>query len=234
MKILKKLTPHLVKALWIKAIIYLKKIRLRRRTIKIGKNVLIDFFTEIEEKVSIGNFTQIQSSKIGLGTYISEFSTLQHTKIGRFCAIADHVRAGIGSHPTKDFVSIHPAFFSTTKQAGFSFVNTNLFDELPKVENSKFTVEIGNDVWIGSGVIILDGVKIGDGAIIGANSVVTKDVESYYISVGIPAKPLRKRFNQEQIAFLKKFRWWERDFEWIKKNAYLFTDINKLIKNYSD
>lgn len=54
-------------------------------------------------------------------------------------------------------------------------------------------VKIGNDVWIGSRVTILPGVHIGDGAIIGAASVVTKDVPSYSVVGGNPAKVLKYR-----------------------------------------
>ena len=41
---------------------------------------------------------------------------------------------------------------------------------------------IGNDVWIGQNVTVMPGVHIGNGAIIGANSVVTRDIPSYYIA----------------------------------------------------
>ena len=53
-------------------------------------------------------------------------------------------------------------------------------------------IQIGNNVQIGAGAIILDGVKIGNNVIIGAGAVVTKDIESYSIAVGNPAKILRK------------------------------------------
>lgn len=58
-------------------------------------------------------------------------------------------------------------------------------------------VEIGNDVWIGHGSIIMHGVSIGDGAIIAAGSVVTRDVPSYAIVGGVPAKVIRMRFDEE-------------------------------------
>lgn len=58
---------------------------------------------------------------------------------------------------------------------------------------------IGNDVWIGYGCIIMSGVVIGDGSIIAAGSVVTKDVESYAIYGGIPAKKLKTRFESEEL-----------------------------------
>ena len=54
-------------------------------------------------------------------------------------------------------------------------------------------IVIGNDVWIGANSVILDGVKIGEGAIIGAGSVVTKDVKSFAIVAGNPARFIKKR-----------------------------------------
>lgn len=52
---------------------------------------------------------------------------------------------------------------------------------------SKGPVVIGSRVWIGDKATILPGVTIGEGTIIGANSVVTKDVPSYSVAVGVPA-----------------------------------------------
>jgi acetyltransferase-like isoleucine patch superfamily enzyme len=56
---------------------------------------------------------------------------------------------------------------------------------------------VGDDVWIGANAVILPGVKIGNGAIIAAGAVVTKDVEPYTISGGIPAKIIKKRENRK-------------------------------------
>jgi len=52
---------------------------------------------------------------------------------------------------------------------------------------------IGKDVWIGVGAKILMGVTIGDGAVIGANAVVTKDIPSNAIAVGVPAEVIKYR-----------------------------------------
>jgi acetyltransferase-like isoleucine patch superfamily enzyme len=54
-------------------------------------------------------------------------------------------------------------------------------------------VIIENDVWIGANCVILPGVKIGEGAVIAAGSVVTKDVEPFFIVGGIPAKQIKIR-----------------------------------------
>jgi len=66
----------------------------------------------------------------------------------------------------------------------------NLIRSYPADERD---IIIGNDVWLGANVVVLPGVKIGDGAIVGAGSVVTKDVESYTVVTGIPARELKKR-----------------------------------------
>ncbi len=73
-------------------------------------------------------------------------------------------------------------------------------------------------MWIGYEAVILSGVTIGDGAIIGTRAVVTKDVPSYTIVGGVPAKPIRKRFDEETIQKLKEIRWWDWEEERIKKN----------------
>ena len=54
-------------------------------------------------------------------------------------------------------------------------------------------VIVEKDVWIGSGVIILPGITIGEGSVIGAGSVVTKNIPSYSIAVGNPAKVIKQR-----------------------------------------
>ena len=70
------------------------------------------------------------------------------------------------------------------------------------------SITIGNDVWIGYEAVILSGVTIGDGAIIGTRAVVTRDIPPYTIVAGIPAKPIRRRFDEKTIARLEGLRWW--------------------------
>ena len=77
---------------------------------------------------------------------------------------------------------------------------------------------IGSDVWIGYEAVILSGVTIGDGAIIGARAVVTRDIPPYTIAAGVPAKPIRRRFDVETIAQLEELRWWDWEEEKIRQN----------------
>ena len=84
--------------------------------------------------------------------------------------------------------------------------------------DNKGDIVIGNDVWIGYEAIILSGVTVGDGAIIGSRAVVTKDVPPYTIVGGVPAKPIRKRFDENTIAALLQVRWWDWPEKRIQEN----------------
>lgn len=53
-------------------------------------------------------------------------------------------------------------------------------------------ITVGNNVWIGAGATVLAGVTIGDNAVIGAGSVVTKDIPSDVVAVGVPCRVLRQ------------------------------------------
>ena len=79
-------------------------------------------------------------------------------------------------------------------------------------------------MWIGQNAVILPGVHIGDGAIIGANSVVGSDVEPYAIVAGNPAKTVRKRFDDELIALLQEFSWWDKAIDEIQELIPLLHD----------
>ena len=145
---------------------FVHKIQLRRRSIIIRSGVKFNPKTTFEGGNTIYENCNVSSSEIGYGTYISENSILKSCKIGRFCSIAPNVKIMIGNHPTDEFVSTHPAFFSTRKQSGFTFVDDDKFNEIEYADNEKHIVVISNDVWIGECGSILQGVKIGDGAIV--------------------------------------------------------------------
>lgn len=89
---------------------------------------------------------------------------------------------------------------------------------------------IGNDVWIGQNATILAGVHIGDGAIVGLNSVAGSDVAPYTIVAGNPARPIRKRFDDELIDLLERFQWRNKPIEEISRLIPLLTsgDLNKV------
>ncbi len=136
--------------------------------------------------------------------------------IGKFCQIA----AGV------EFV-MNGANHQMNAVSTFPFYTLEGWDAPPPSPADlplKGDTVIGNDVWIGQNAVILPGVHIGDGAIIGASSVVGRDVEPYSIVVGNPARPVRKRFDDELIALLLRFRWWDKSVEEIDSLIPLLTD----------
>ncbi|MBR3339642.1 MAG: CatB-related O-acetyltransferase [Lachnospiraceae bacterium] len=188
--------------------------------------------SSFEGRNAIGRHTSVLQSSLGYGTYVASGSFLRGAKVGRYCCIGKQVRVIDVTHPSRQYVSVHPLFFAKKTVVGESYVGRQKFEETVKLpDDPKFSVRIGNDVWIGDGAMILGGHTIGDGAIVAAGAVVTKDVEPYAIVAGVPARPVRKRFSDDEIHFLEELRWWDKGEEWIRENAEKFDDINKLRNN---
>jgi acetyltransferase-like isoleucine patch superfamily enzyme len=208
----------------------LLKLKIKKK-INLEKNVKVNYFTLLEDNIKIYHDTKILNTSIGRGTYIGWNAVLNNVKIGRFCSIAPFVEVVYGKHAINEFVSSHPAFYSTANQAGFTFTQKAKFEEVTYAcKKSASRVIIGNDVWIGYGVKIMEGISIGDGAIIGAGTIVTKDIEPYGIYVGIPAKKIKSRFDSATTNQLLETKWWNQDFEWIRSNSDIFECPNQVIK----
>ena len=98
--------------------------------------------------------------------------------------------------------------------------------------DNKGDIVIGNDVWIGYEAVIMSGVTIGDGAIVGTRAVVTKDVPPYAIVGGVPAKIIRKRFDDKTISTLLRLQWWNWPPEKIKRNLKAIWQGCDTLNNY--
>lgn len=131
--------------------------------------------------------------------------------IGKFCSIACKAKFLMtsGNHSMKSLSTYtFPVFYEE-------------WDEKLNVKDAwdnKGDIIIGNDVWIGYEAIIMSGVKIGDGAIIGTRALVTKDVPPYTIVGGVPAKVIRKRYDDDKISKLLEIKWWDWSAEKIQAN----------------
>jgi acetyltransferase-like isoleucine patch superfamily enzyme len=176
---------------------------------------------EFEPHVSLHRGAVVGWSRIGSHSYVGAGTTMVNTTVGRYCSIGPGCRLGGGRHPSKTFVSTSPMFYST-RGSDLSFADKDYFDEYADIT-------VGHDVWIGAGAIVVDGARIGDGAIVAAGAVVSGEVAPYAVVGGVPAKVIRRRFEDEQVRFLLEFRWWDRDEAWLRDNFRQFHDIDAFI-----
>ena len=197
-------------------LIYLK-LKYRDKSLLLGKKIALGFSSDFEGYNKIGDYSSF-SGKMGFASYIGSKCDI-NADIGRYSCIANYVVTAYGKHPTQDWVSMHPAFYSTAKQCGFTFVNEEKYDE------NQERIKIGNDVWIASGANIIGGINIGDGCVVGAGAVVTKDIPPYSIVVGVPARVVKKRFDDETIDLLEKIQWWDWPDELIKERYAFLSNV---------
>ncbi|MCP9985969.1 CatB-related O-acetyltransferase [Streptomyces sudanensis] len=122
--------------------------------------------------------------------------------IGRFCALGTGVRFLVnGADHRMDGPSAFP--FPTMGGSWSEHV-----DPLTGLPGRGDTV-VGNDVWFGHGATVMPGVRIGHGAIVGTGAVVTRDVPDYGTVGGNPARLVRTRYDEADVARLFAVAWWD-------------------------
>jgi len=197
-----------------------------------GKNLRISYMSFIKSStfgkynwVGVNNI--LMNSSIGDYTYLAGHSFILDTTIGKYCSIGTGVKIAVGTHPTSVIVSTHPSVYCRPDFHCISYVDEEKF-------SYKKEVTIGNDVWIGANAVLVNGITVADGAIIAANSVVNRHVGPYEIVGGIPAKVIRKRFTDEQIATLEKVKWWDKPEGWIQENISSFWNVKEFVEDFKD
>lgn len=144
----------------------------------------------------------------------------QGSQIGRFCSLAPGLKF--------IFRETHPVHWVSTYPFGLKWDMDVPFE----AGGGRSPIVIGSDVWVATNVRIMQGVTVGHGAVIAQESFVTKDVPPYAIVGGCPAKVIRTRFSDEQVAALLEIAWWDWDDDAIRRAApFLMTqDIEAFIR----
>lgn len=174
----------------------------------------------------IGSNCSIVESRFGDYSYTAGDVSIIYSEVGKFCSIASHARLNPGNHPMERVTQHH----MTYRRVEYGLGEEDDHDFFAWRRAHKVTV--GHDVWIGHGAILLPGVSVGTGAVIGAGAVVTKDVAPYMIAAGVPARPLRPRFEPRVARKLLQIAWWDWPREAIEARFADFTDLNAFIARY--
>ena len=144
--------------------------------------------------------------------------------IGKFCSIACGVKFlfNCANHSLKSLSSYtFPLFYEEWGMPK---------SDVASAWDNKGDIVIGNDVWIGFEAVVMAGVRIGDGAVVAARAVVTKDVQPYTIVGGVPAREIRKRFDERTAERMQSLQWWDWPIDKIRRNMPYITggDADKI------
>jgi phosphonate metabolism protein (transferase hexapeptide repeat family) len=158
---------------------------------------------------TLGRYTEVGAgctvshSTLGDYSYCVSNTQIAYARIGKFANIAAHVRIYASMHPMER-ASLHHFTYRSGQYFEGEEDDQEFFDW-----RAGQAITIGHDTWIGHGAVIMPGVTIGNGAIIGSNAVVTRDVADFAVAVGVPARTIRQRFDNNVASRLDAMKWWD-------------------------
>jgi UDP-2-acetamido-3-amino-2,3-dideoxy-glucuronate N-acetyltransferase len=140
--------------------------------------------------VKIFGFVNLYGCEIGDGTKIGTFVEIQkNAKIGKHCKISSHTFVCEGvTIEDECFIGHHVVFINDRYPAAVNADGVTQTEADWKVVATRVCKRAS----IGSGAVILCGVTVGEGALVGAGSIVTRDVPSWTVVAGNPARVIRK------------------------------------------
>lgn len=154
------------------------------------KFVSISDDVKLGKNVKIFNFVNLYGCKIDDNTKIGTFVEIQKgATIGKNCKVSSHTFICEGVHIMDNCFIGHNVTFINDKYPRATNPEGNLQTE---TDWECIPTYVQKGVSIGSSATILCGITIGEGAIVGAGAVVNKDVSSFSVVAGVPAKVIKK------------------------------------------
>ena len=148
-----------------------------------SKNICVGDNFYAEERLRLQTWAQYRDKETG---YIPRLQIGKNVSMMSGCHISCANSITIG-----DGCLFGDNVFVTDNLHGTGSMEESCIPPIERPLHIKREVVIGRNVWVGRNVCIMPGVTIGDAAVIGANAVVTKDIPSGSIAVGVPAKVIR-------------------------------------------
>ncbi|MGY1773621.1 CatB-related O-acetyltransferase [Blastococcus sp. SYSU D00813] len=159
---------------------------------------------------------------VGPATYagrdfvLQTYTPLDRIDVGAYCSIADEVRIVL---PGGRVYDQHGAELDLTLRGHHRETTASTFPISILVPDEPYDTPpegavgerlvIGDDVWIGFGATVVGQVTVGTGSIVGAGALVVGDVPPYSVVGGVPARVLRKRFEDDVAERLLRVAWWD-------------------------
>jgi acetyltransferase-like isoleucine patch superfamily enzyme len=129
--------------------------------------------------------------RLGNGSTIEDFSTINNG-VGDV-VIGDHSLIGMGNviiGPVT--IGHHVIFAQNVVASGLNHGYEDIHMPISKQNINTAPIVIEDECWIGANVVIVAGVTIGKHCVIAAGSIVTKDIPSYSVAVGNPARVIKQ------------------------------------------
>lgn len=153
--------------------------------------------------VEIGKGSRLNNAVLGDYSYCDRYADIANARIGKFANIAAFSRIGPTDHPMAQ-ASLHHFLYRSD-----DYWEDAERDEAFFAHRHARLAHIGHDTWIGHNAVIKPEVTVGHGAVVAAGAVVTKDVAPYTIVAGLPATPIRMRFDPQIADRLMELAWWD-------------------------
>lgn len=175
---------------------------------RLGLEPLVHESARIKDS-TLGRYTEVarncslNETQVGDYSYLMEHCDAYRTVIGKFSNIASYVRMNATHHPLER-ATLHHFTYRSNDYWDDAEADKDFFDRRRARQ-----VTIGHDTWLGHGSTVLPGVTVGDGATVGAGAVVTRDVAPYTVVAGVPARTVRRRFDEATAERLVSMAWWD-------------------------
>ena len=190
---------------------------------RIARKICILVFTKLEGgplysstlRAILKKYYDVEIGPYSYGPILRPALLPRGTRVGAYCSVGVDLIVRRRNHPIERLTQ-HPFFYNSA----LGYVKKDTI-----MNGTDNPLTIGHDVWIGDRVIIVSGCRqIGNGAVVAAGAVVSCDVDPYCVVGGVPARIIKRRFDDDTVRLIEELRWWSMPVE---RLAMFASDLTK-------